>query len=223
MLLNFHLDNNLQIGKEIIDTFLSNETAIYFRNFTHVLFERPDINDRSATTRYNRRVLAYRAILSRAGFLAPSNVRPNITNLFNQELLQAMQTSTSNNASDYQSAAIIFANSNASWGQIATAFESLDKFMRDNTSGYQAFETNYVNRPRGSGERWADEDLKKILGLFQYPNGTRLIGRMAIQHTDSVDSDYADDIYQDLKNGKLILIRVLNSFSKEVNFLFEFH
>jgi DNA helicase HerA-like ATPase len=207
MLLNFHLDSNLQIGKEIIDTFLSNETAIYFRNFTHVLFERPDINDNSAITRYNRRVLAYRAILSRAGFVAPSNVRPNPTGLFSKELLQAMQTSsTSNNASDYQSAAIIFANSNASWGQIATAFESLDKFMRDNTSNYQQFETYYVNRPKKSGERWADEDLKKILGLFQYPNGTRLIGRMAIQHTDSVDSDYADDIYQDLKNGKLVII-----------------
>jgi hypothetical protein len=206
MLLNFYLESNLQIGKEIIDTLLSNETAIYLRNFTQILFERPETTDRSATTRYNRRVLAYRAILNRAGFKAPTSIRPITQGLFNQDLLQAMQNSQSNNSPDYQSAATIFANPNASWGQLATAFENLDKFMRDNASGYQQFETNYVNRPTGSGERWADEDLKKIIGLFQYQNGTRLIGRMAVQHTDSVDSDYAEDIYEDLKKGKLVII-----------------
>ena len=35
--------------------------------------------------------------------------------------------------------------------------------MRERNSGYNDFESNYVNRPNGSGERWADEDFKKIL------------------------------------------------------------
>lgn len=206
MLLNFYLDDNLQIGKEIIDGHLSEDTTIYMRNFAQVRFDPPDPNDRSALTRHNRRVLAYRAVLSRAGFQVPSNFTPNTQRLFNQDLVQALQNSQSNNAAEYLSAAQIFGNQNPTWTQLASAFEALDKFIRDNQSGYQQFETAYVNRPRGSGDRWADEDLKKIIGIFQYANGVRKIGKAIAQHTPSTSSDYAEDIYEDLKNGKLVII-----------------
>ena len=78
--------------------------------------------------------------------------------------------------------------------------------MRDGASGYEDFERNYVNRPNGSGERWADEDFKKIIGVFQYPNGVRKIGRAIAQHTHTTSSDYAEDIYNDLVSGKLVII-----------------
>lgn len=206
MLLNFYKEENLQIGKEIIDSLLADDSAIHIRNFQQVVFEAPDPDDKSALTRYNRRVLAYRAVLARAGFEIPVNLRPNTRGLFNRELLGAMQNSESANAPEYQSAAQIFSNDNPSWGQIATAFEALDKFIRDRQSGYQAFEIAYVNRPNGSGERWADEDLKKIIGLFQYPNGTRKIGKAAEQHSALTGKDYAEDIYRHLVAGKLVII-----------------
>ena len=206
MLLNFFEEDNLQIGKEIIDNILSEDSTTYIKNFCQVNFEPPDANDRSALTRYNRRVLAYRSVLARAGFGTPQNVRPNTRNLFGQELRTAMQNSQGDNAPEYQSAAQIFGNQNPTWQQLANAFETLDKFIRDSKSGYQAFESAYVNRTNGSGERWADEDLKKIIGIFQYPNGTRKIGKAAEQHSADTTSDYAEDVYNHLVQGKLVVI-----------------
>ena len=206
MLLNFYLNENLQIGKEIIDSILADDTTTYIKNFLQVTLEAPDPSDVSATTRHNRRVLAYRSVLARAGFPVPANVRATTTRLFNQQLLTAMQNSQSNNAPDYQSAAQIFANTNPSWAQLAGAFENLDKFIRDSQSGYRAFETAYVSRAGGSGDSWADEDFKKIIGMFQYANGTRKIGKAAEQHSSDTSQDYAEDIYNHLVAGKLVVI-----------------
>lgn len=206
MLLNFYLTENLQIGKEIIDSILADDTSTYIKNFLQVSLEAPDHTDVSATTRYNRRVLAYRSVLARAGFPVPQNVRASTARLFNRDLIAAMQGSQSNNAPDYQSAAQIFSNANPSWAQLAGAFENLDKFIRDSQSGYRAFETAYVSRPNGSGDSWADEDLKKIIGMFQYANGTRKIGKAAEQHSSDTNQDYAQDIYNHLIAGKLVII-----------------
>lgn len=206
MLLNFHLEANLQIGKEIINSFFTEDKTDYFKNFLQLSFEKPDVNDRSALTRYNRRVLAYRSILHRAGFQAPNNINPHIKGLFNKDLIDALRNSQGDNAIDYQSAAQIFENQASNWSQVANGLQILDKFIRDGKSGYQQFETAYVNRPTGSGERWADEDFKKIIGIFQYPNGVRKIGKAIPQHTHTTSSDYAEDIYKDLVNGKLVII-----------------
>lgn len=206
MLLNFYLNNNLQIGKEIIDSILVDDGSTYIKNFLQVNLEAPDPADISATTRYQRRVLAYRSVLARAGFPVPSNLKANTARLFNQQLLTAMQNSQSNNAPDYQSASQIFANLNPSWAQLANAFENLDKFIRDSSSGYRAFETAYVSRPNGSGDSWADEDFKKIIGVFQYANGTRKIGKAIEQHSADTSKDYADDIFNHLISGKLVII-----------------
>lgn len=206
MLLNFYLDENLQIGKEIIDSILAEDNTTYMKNFVQVTFEAPDPEDRSALTRHNRRVLAYRSVLARAGFPVPANLRASTRNLFNQQLLDALRNSTSNSAADYQSAAQIFSNANPTWAQLASAFENLDKFIRDSQSGYRAFEIAYVNRPNGSGDNWADEDLKKIIGIFQYANGTRKIGKAAEQHSADTTNDYAQDIYTHLVAGKLVIV-----------------
>lgn len=208
MLLNFFSDENIQIGKEIIDSLFTQDDPVYLRNFVQVVFEVPDTGDRSATTRYNRRVLAYRSILSRAGFSPPNNIRPNTSRLFNTELIQCLREYEGDDEASYHSAATIFSNPNPTWGQIADAFESLEKFIRQGRdTGYNSFENWYVNeRQNASGDRWADEDLKKILGVFQYPNGIRRIGRAARQHTASTTTDYANDIYEELKVGKLVII-----------------
>jgi len=208
MLLNFFEASNTQIGKSIIDGLLAEDSTNYIRQFCQVSFDEPDPNDRSATTRYNRRLLAYRSVLARAGFQVPQNVRASTRGLFNQDLITALQTGRNNNPPnpEYASAAQVFSTQNPSWGQLANAFEALDKFIRDSSSNYTAFENAYVSRPNGSGDRWADEDLKKIIGIFQYPNGTRKIGKAAEQHSADTTSDYAEDIYNHLVQGKLVII-----------------
>lgn len=208
MLLNFFEKSNTQIGKSIIDSILSEDTTNYIKQFCQVSFDEPDPNDRSATTRYNRRLLAYRSVLARAGFQVPPRLRASTEGLFNQDLINALQTGRNNNppTPEYVSAAKVFSDPNPTWGQLANAFEALDKFIRDSSSNYTAFENAYVSRPYGSGDRWADEDLKKIIGIFQYPNGTRKIGKAAEQHSADTTSDYAEDIYNHLVQGKLVII-----------------
>lgn len=208
MLLNFFETSNTQIGKSIIDSILSEDSTNYIKQFCQVSFDEPDPNDRSATTRYNRRLLAYRSVLARAGFQVPPSLRASTRGLFNQDLITALQTGRNNNppTPEYVSAAQVFSNPNPAWGQLANAFEALDKFIRDSNSNYTTFENAYVSRPNGSGDRWADEDLKKIIGIFQYPNGTRKIGKAAEQHSADTTIDYAEDIYNHLVQGKLVII-----------------
>jgi len=211
MLLNFYQEANLQIGKEIIDAALEGDKVKYISNFRDVIFDKPDENDWSARTRYLRRVLCYRALLFKAGLRPPDGIKPSTAwqsgskprSLFNADLLTAMQASQGDNAADYAMGATLIQKKTISWGELSQALQSLRNFIVESDSGYAAFEQGYVQKHDGA---WADDDLKKILEMFGYPNGSRMIGRIAEQHTPDVGSDYAEDIYEDLANGKLVIV-----------------
>lgn len=209
MLLNFYLDNNIQIGKEIINDALSDQGNVkYLSNFRDVSFDPPDPNDRSALTRYNRRVLAYRALLFKAGLQVPNSLSPNTSGLFNTKLLEALSKDAQNDKvkspADYGSCATILGKQKPTWAELTQAFEILRDYINDKDSGWRDFNSEYVQT--SSSGSWADSDLEKILEVFAYPNGSRLIGRVKEQHTPDTSSDYAADIYEHLKQGRLVIV-----------------
>ena len=207
MKVNFYRDEDLQICKEIIDGMIRDETSKYIANFRDVAFESPPESDKSALVRHKRRVLCYRALLHKAGFSAPQNIHADTKGLFRAELLKKMQNSENEErAGDYARAAQIFGTSRPTWGLMAEAMEILRDYIADDKSGYQEFNKWLLSRPNASGDAWADDGLKKILEMFHYPNGSRLVGRALVYHSAKAQSNYADDVYADLKAGKLVII-----------------
>lgn len=203
MLVNFYEERNLQVGKEIIDKALEQSSArssAYIANFRDVKFIAPDPASRSETTRYNRRVFAYRALLHQAGFPV-GKLRPNPQGLFNEKLRQAMR----NAGSEYANAVTLIESKNISWTDAATFCRRLDEFIRkDPGNEYTNFNGRYI-KSSSSGE-WAEEDLQKILAMWERPNGPRLIGSARPHHTDDTGEDFAADIYTHLKDGRLVIV-----------------
>ena len=207
MQVNFYRDEDLQVGKEIINGMIGDETAKYIANFRDVVFDAPPKDDNSATVRHKRRVLCYRALLHKAGFSAPKNIVADTGGLFNADLLKKMRESgNESRAGDYERAARFFGERRPTWGHAAEAVEILRDYISDPKSGYREFNEHYMSRPNSSGDAWADEGLKKILEMFNYPNGARLVGRALVYHSATATSDYADDVYDDLAAGKLVVI-----------------
>ena len=208
MLINFYDDEMLQIGKEILNTVIQDDTAKYMKNFYDVSFDnRPDATDTSATKRYNRRVLAYKAILKKAGYPAPSGSQATLKGLFNKDLLAAMQTATHRDQDKHamiSSAYAILSRDTASWDALVNAFEGLFYFIKGSPE-YRTFDDKYI-KSSSTGESWADASLENLLEMFCYPKGTKTLGRCIEQHSANASSDFADDIYKDLCVGKLVII-----------------
>lgn len=208
MLLNFFLEENLQIGKEIIDSALSDQSSIFINNFKDVFFEKPAQDDRSAMTRYKRRVLCYRALLFKAGLMPPTSISPNTKGLFKEKLIEAMRSDfnggSGKDPAGYGNCATILSKQNPTWSEFSQACVSLQQYIDDKNSGFGAFDNQYVQT--SSSGSWADDDLRKILKMFEQPNGSRLVGRVFDQHTNTTGSDYAKDIYGHLENGCLVIV-----------------
>jgi hypothetical protein len=219
MKLNFFEDANLQIGKEIIDFHIAEQSAQYIKNFRQIVFLRPEEKQfenesefRGQLTRFERRVLVYRALLNKAGFRPPHGTI-EIRGMFNLELRTAMINYSDKRYSRKQglinAAGQTLSLESVSWDSLAPAFEGLFHFL--STADYNIFNQNYINdhdndSSDATGESWAEADLESLLEMFNYSKAINLLGAVSTQHTTTIGTDYAQDIYNDLVNGKLVIV-----------------
>lgn len=210
MRLNFYRAADLQTGKEIIDELIVGDSAKYMSNFRDVQFEEPPEDDHSARVRHDRRVLAYRTLLHKAGFEPSQSVAPRTksssgTSLFSMELVKAMKNSSDDERQpDYAFSAGVLEKERPTWPELEQAMKILRDFILDRKSGYQKFNEKYA--ASSATGAWADDALVKILEMFNYPNGSRAVGKALPYHSGTVSSDFADDVYEDLVHGKLVVI-----------------
>ena len=199
----------LLVGREIIREKMAAETARYTTNFKDADFAVPrNLNEHSVATRYHRAVLVHQAALADAGFEVPSG-RADFSHLFGSDICEALRSDKndkSDNASRYKRAAETLSARVASWDALATAFSALDAFITDRKSCYEDFEDKYRARKRaGTSDDWADPRLKAVLSIFRTSNGVRTFQEVQNQHSANTTSDYAEDIVEDLKAGKLVI------------------
>jgi hypothetical protein len=220
MKINFFEEDNLQIGKEIIDFKIADQSAQYVKNFRQIAFNKPIESDyenqseyQGQLKRYQRRVLVYRALLNKAGFTPPKRT-VNISGIFSEDLRTAMINHVDTRAVKKQglinAAGATLGLKDVTWDSLFPAFEGLFHFL--STATFNTFNQNYIvnranaNDDDSTGEGWAEAELESLLEMFNYSKAINLIGGVSIQHTIDVGTDYANDIYQDLLQGKLVIV-----------------
>ena len=211
-------------GKTIINEMMSRETARYTSAFRDADLAIPANTDGDADeaigaqTRYCRSVLAYRAALAAAGLEPPDKTAslraPKRGSLLGKELVKALSLENnekSDNKTEYSQAARFLSDANdggfdISWDKLIRVFTILNKFINDKKSGYDKFEQEKINDRSRSGESWADPRFKAILRIFESQNGPRLFQTAREQHDPSRTIDFAEQVVEDLRDGKLVII-----------------
>jgi Helicase HerA, central domain len=213
----------LLVGKEILADLLSDDPAKYVKNFLEVDLAIPTgLKDFGIQTRYRRQILVYRTLLTRAGLSIPpslSKISPSMLqgpkgSLFNADLIKAMTEKydpktklTEKHEPRFVSAAETLSKTtkSLSWDELANAFESLIAFINQKDSGYAEFDADYL-KGSSSGQSWADNTLLRLLEMFRYPNGSKAVARLEKNHEPNTTRDFAEQIYDDLKAGKLVIV-----------------
>lgn len=188
MKLNFY--KQLFEGLEMVRANLKDDTAIYTQAFLNVNWERPDPKDFSATTRYERRLACYQAILGEAGFAVPAGHRIRFTGA--KEINDAVGLDPKQSLS---------VNDVAVWfGWVWENYES------------NPFFTQYRNNEK---REWADDDLKTLMRFLTRKSrpggqaseaGFRKLIRLRELHTQSLQKSYEKEVIELLRAGKIVII-----------------
>lgn len=227
MKINFYEESLIQIGKDLIDNKIQSDSltsSIYMSNFLNLEFSSPDKNDKGAYSRYLRKLLVYKTLLSKAGFEPPKLGAINKLDLFNKEFLKALsdgiegfedmenkeQDKLKKQKQEYTEAyEILFelSTTGSTYAKLEKAFKTINLYIKDQYSTYQSFNRLYMRKLSTSGMPWADNDLLILLAMFEYPNASRQIGKASVFHNaNSAKGDYAQMIYEDLKLGRLVIV-----------------
>lgn len=228
MKIDFYNDELIQIGKDLIDNKIeddgANTSAHYIRNFINLQFEAPSSEDMGAMSRYERKLLVYKTLLSASGFDAPNGGVVPACGLFGQDLLKALQEGIEgyegmddkeqqkceDRKRKYRECyerLFELSTTGSTYTKLLPAFKYLNDFIHDQDSTYYNFNYKYVRRPGGSGTNWADPELDSLLTMFSYGNAFKQIGKAKVFHdTRAAKGDYADLIYKDLEAGRLVIV-----------------
>lgn len=188
---NFYSDDTIEVTWRIITLYLQERAANYIQSFLAVDVVGPanEADDRSAFYRARRRRAALYATLMKAGFQAPANLAANI--MVNQEVLDAINRHLGNRR--------------------AQPFQTNQRgSLRLTTADLMAFWDSLL-AAKDAGENledWIDPGLDAILDVYRgsVGSGYRLLQPLGVYHRPTSTADYAEEVLQELKQGKIVII-----------------
>jgi len=188
---NFYSDDTIEVTWRIITLYLQERAANYIQSFlaADVVGPANEADDRSAFYRARRRRAVLYATLMKAGFQAPANLAANI--MVNREVLEAINRHLGNRrAQQFQT------NQRGS--------------LRLTTADLAAFWDSLL-AARDAGVNlgdWIDPGLEAILAVYRgsMGSGYRLLEPLRVYHSPISTADYAEQVLQELKLGKIVII-----------------
>ena len=208
MKINFYKE--IETGFEMICKNIEDETGDYVKSFMAIDFSKPDISEKSAYTRWERKVAAYQCCLYAAGFDVPDKhkVKFNGNREINSRILENKEIDPSKG--------INLEEARVFWEWVAE--NSNDPF--------------FVKYKQEKGHDWIDEDLKALLVFLTRKrnlngaatlSGYRKLVSLKGHHTIRSDSPFDKDIVNDLRQGKIVIIdlsqgdpQLQQTFSKRI-------
>ena len=187
MKLNFY--KQLLDGFEMIRSSLQDDNTVYTQAFLNVNWEEPNPQDKSATTRHERRLACYQAILSHAGFDVPPG-----------------HTVSFSGSKDINDATGLDPKLGLSVSDAARWFE----WVWENYDTHEFFKEY-----RARGRDWADDDLKSLMRFLTRKSrpsgqaseaGFRKLVRLRDLHTPTLQMSYEEEVVELLRAGKIVII-----------------
>ena len=191
------LDEALQSlyqGKQIIDQALREESGQYIQSFVNADITAPsDVDDFGIGTRYRRALFVYKSVLVAAGFERPTQ-DINVNGLFSEEIRNSMLQS--NEMESY--ARHINENDRMPWDMAQNFCREFSSWV--SSKEFKQFDTNYHD-----DHNWSDDRFLGLLRIFEYTRGLSIIQRTRQWHDLDSATDYADDIINHIRAGRLVI------------------
>ncbi|RLJ73663.1 ATP-binding protein [Pedobacter alluvionis] len=193
MKVNFY--TQLASGFDLVRNFLSEDGGDYLKSLLALDLTEPPTTERSAYTRWQRKVAAYQCCLYRAGFPPPANLK-TVTFSGNKDLNALVKEG----------------------GSIDPAKGiSLEEAVNWFTIIWENYDTNpfFAAYKAEKSHEWADEDLKSLLVFLtrkRSPRGAATVsGYLKLrgiieQHTNTAVKAFEIEIIESLREGKIVII-----------------
>ncbi len=185
---NFYEDINA--GFELIKSYLTEEKGSdYVKSFVSVDFNEPGKGDRSAYTRWERQVAAYKCCLYKAGFKPSRNYKIRFPG--NGEINDSCK---------------IYPDRGISLDKACMWFTWIFE-----NEGHDFF----IKYKENKGKDWVDEELKSILVFLARKKSSRGLGNLSgykllnpltKYHTNTTTTSFSDDIICHLRDGGIVII-----------------
>ena len=188
---------SLYMGRQVIDGRLNAESAAYIGAFRATdMTPPPGVTERGEYVRYRRALFVYQAVLAAAGF-EPPRATASARGLFGAGVREAMENDAllSGFASQLQG--------ELSWDAAAEFCRQLSRWFERGGAGH-AFDRQYQSSHEGRS--WSDDRLLGLLRIFENTRGVQAIRECREWHDPNRDTDYTDDIVDDLASGKLVIL-----------------